>query len=205
MPRRIVDLYCGAGTFSIFFASRGSQVVGIEENASAVREARADAELNAVGDRATFYAGRVESVLGSSAVREALASAGIVFLDPPRKGSDEMTLSAVADAGVKNVWYLSCNPATGSRATSRTCARAATRWASVQPFDMFPHTGHIEVLATLYHDREAKLDLPAPSSAPRNGMPELTSLLAGRREILGRHPGVSRTSVDGSVGSGPRV
>jgi 23S rRNA (uracil1939-C5)-methyltransferase len=162
-PRRIVDLYCGAGTFSIFFASRGAQVVGIEENAAAVREARANAELNAVADRATFYAGRVESVLGSSVVREALTGAGIVFLDPPRKGSDEMTLRAVADAGVKNIWYLSCNPAT----LARDVAYLRTRGYSlgvVQPFDMFPHTGHIEVLATLYHDREEKLDLPLPAA-----------------------------------------
>ncbi len=145
---RIVDLYCGAGTFAIYFASRGASVVGIEENASAVTEARGNARLNKVEDRVRFVQGRVEGALANEEGRKALREAEIVFLDPPRKGSDEATLAALADAKVPAIWYLSCNPATLAR-DLRYLAGRGYGIGSVQPFDMFPQTGHVETLVTL--------------------------------------------------------
>jgi 23S rRNA (uracil1939-C5)-methyltransferase len=145
---RIVDLYCGAGTFAIYFASRGASVVGIEENASAVTEARGNARLNKVEDRVRFVQGRVEGALANEDGRTALREAEIVFLDPPRKGSDEATLAALSDAKVPLIWYLSCNPATLAR-DLRYLAGHGYNIGSVQPFDMFPQTGHVETLVTL--------------------------------------------------------
>jgi 23S rRNA (uracil1939-C5)-methyltransferase len=145
---KIVDLYCGAGTFAIYFASRGADVVGVEENASAVAEARQNARLNKVEERVRFVKARVEGELGNPAGREALRAADIVFLDPPRKGSDEATLTALADAGVGQIWYLSCNPATLAR-DLRFLAGRGYAVGLVQPFDMFPQTGHVETLVTL--------------------------------------------------------
>lgn len=144
----IVDLYCGAGTFAIYFASRGASVVGIEENASAVTEARGNARLNKVEDRVRFVQGRVEGALGNEEGRKALREAEIVFLDPPRKGSDEATLQAISDAKVPVIWYLSCNPATLARDLRYLAARGYAI-GLVQPFDMFPQTGHVETLVTL--------------------------------------------------------
>ena len=63
--RSIVDLYCGAGTFSLFFAKHGARVVGIEENPQAVREARANAKMNGLEGKAVFLAGRVDATLRS--------------------------------------------------------------------------------------------------------------------------------------------
>ncbi len=146
---KIVDLYCGAGTFAIYFASRGADVVGVEENASAVAEARQNARLNKVDERVRFVKARVEGELGNPAGREALRAADIVFLDPPRKGSDEATLSALADAGVAKIWYLSCNPATLAR-DLRYLAGCGYAVDVVQPFDMFPQTGHVETLVALH-------------------------------------------------------
>ena len=145
---RIVDLYCGAGTFAIYFASRGASVVGIEENGSAVTEARGNARLNKVDERVRFVQGRVEGALANEDGRKALREAEIVFLDPPRKGSDEATLAALADANVPAIWYLSCNPATLAR-DLRYLAGRGYRIGTVQPFDMFPQTGHVETLVTL--------------------------------------------------------
>lgn len=145
---RIVDLYCGAGTFAIYFASRGATVVGIEENGSAVAEARGNARLNRVEERVRFVQGRVEGALADPDGRTALREAEIVFLDPPRKGSDEATLAALADARVPAIWYLSCNPATLAR-DLRYLAGRGYRIGLVQPFDMFPQTGHVETLVTL--------------------------------------------------------
>ena len=145
---RIVDLYCGAGTFAIYFASRGASVVGIEENAAAVTEARGNARLNKVDDRVRFVQGRVEGALANEEGRKALREAEIVFLDPPRKGSDEATLAALADARVPAIWYLSCNPATLAR-DLRYLAGREYAIGFVQPFDMVPQTGHVETLVTL--------------------------------------------------------
>jgi len=147
--KRFIDLYCGAGTFALFFAKHGARVVGIEENPNAVREAKANAALNGVGELTAFVNGRVEATLHSKNGIEALANADIVFLDPPRKGSDDGTLDALVRARVPHVWYLSCNPATLARDLAHLI-RGGFELDAVQPFDMFPQTGHIEALATLH-------------------------------------------------------
>jgi 23S rRNA (uracil1939-C5)-methyltransferase len=128
----IIDLYCGAGTFALFFARHGAKVVGIEENP-------------------TFLNARVEAMLRSPVGLKALAETRVVFLDPPRKGSDEGTLAALVRARVPHVWYLSCNPATLARDLAQLIA-GGYKLGAVQPFDMFPQTGHIEALATLHRE-----------------------------------------------------
>jgi 23S rRNA (uracil1939-C5)-methyltransferase len=164
--RTVVDLYCGAGTFAIFFASRGARVVGIEENPAAVREARENAALNKVEDRVRFVEGRVEGAVANKDGKQALQDAHIVFLDPPRKGSDEPTLDAIATAGVPNVWYLSCNPATLAR-DLHYLAKRGYSLGVVQPFDMFPQTGHVETLVTLHKSGvEPEVTLPEREATP---------------------------------------
>ncbi len=161
---RIIDLYCGAGTFALYFAKRGARVVGIEENPHAVREAKVNAALNGVEERTAFINGRVDATLRSKIGAEALASADVVFLDPPRKGSDEATLAALVRARVAHVWYLSCNPATLARDLAQLVA-GGYRLGTVQPFDMFPQTGHIEALASLHRADLAPLDFPTLSQS----------------------------------------
>jgi len=153
----IIDLYCGAGTFALYFAKNGARVVGIEENPNAVREAKVNAGLNGVEAQTTFLGGRVEAMLRGEAGAQALAAANVVFLDPPRKGSDEATLAAIVRARVPHVWYLSCNPATLARDLAQLVA-GGYRLGAVQPFDMFPQTGHIEALAALHRADVAALD-----------------------------------------------
>jgi 23S rRNA (uracil1939-C5)-methyltransferase len=164
-PRRIVDLYCGAGTFTIFFAARGAQVVGIEENPAAIREATLNADLNGVRARTRFLTGRVEGTVLESAGKTALREAEMVFLDPPRRGSDEATLGAIVGAGVDNIWYLSCNPATLARDLAYLGARGYALGV-VQPFDMFPQTGHVETLVTLTRVGTPKVELPHADPTP---------------------------------------
>ncbi len=147
-PRRIVDLYCGVGTFSLLFAAHGWRVHGIEENVQAIAEAAANARRNGLGELVRFTTGRVERLVGMPAVRNALRKTDVLFLDPPRKGCDETTLGAVAGAGVPVLWYLSCDPATLAR-DSKFLVAKGYRLGSIQPFDMFPQTGHVETLARL--------------------------------------------------------
>ncbi|HTX57819.1 MAG TPA: 23S rRNA (uracil(1939)-C(5))-methyltransferase RlmD [Candidatus Acidoferrales bacterium] len=153
-PRRIVDLYCGAGTFALFFARYGCQVYGIEENPQAIAEAEGNAALNNLENWVRFRSGRVEDVVRTAEAREAMREADIIFLDPPRKGSDEQTLDAIAQAEAPYIWYLSCDPATLAR-DLKFLAANGYRLGIVQPFDMFPQTGHVETLVTLYRESEA--------------------------------------------------
>ena len=155
VPRKIVDLYCGAGTFSLYFAKLGSDVLGVEENPQAIEEAQENASLNELQGSVKLVCGRVEDEVRRGEVHEKLREAQIVFLDPPRKGSDEVTLGAVADSGVPNIWYLSCDPATLARDLKFLAAKGY-RLGVVQPFDMFPQTGHIETLVTLYRETAAQ-------------------------------------------------
>ena len=153
-PAKVVDLYCGAGTFALHFAQRGSSVVGIEEDARAVAEAVANARLNGLEQAVRFQTGRVEEVAGT----QALAEADAVFLDPPRKGCDEAVLAAIARVRVPQLWYLSCDAATLARDLKFLVANGY-RFRTVQPFDMFPQTGHVETLVLLeYADFASRLN-----------------------------------------------
>ena len=171
-PRRVVDLYCGAGTFSIFFARLGCTVFGVEESPHAIEEARANARLNGVDGTTEFAVGRVEDTLHEPRIGLALQGAQIVFLDPPRKGVEPAALAALAAARVPNIWYLSCNPATLARDVGLLHVEGY-EVGIVQPFDMFPQTGHVEVLCTLWRkdsaakaDEEMRLAASAPVASP---------------------------------------
>ena len=177
-PRKMVDLYCGAGTFSLFFAKRGCTVLGLEENPQAIVEAGYNAQLNDVSSLVSFRVGRVDELLAQEEIRTQLSESEIVFLDPPRKGSDEPTLRAISELKVPNIWYLSCDPATLAR-DLRFLASNGYAIGVVQPFDMFPQTGHVETLVTLYHRGDAMAkeianafaDVPVPQW-PHNEFPQ---------------------------------
>ncbi len=147
-PLRMLDLYCGAGTFALFFAKHGATVLGIEESAQAVAEARENAELNGLQTRVRFRHGSAADVLARPDVAAEIAGADAIFLDPPRKGCDERVLARIAERRARAVWYLSCDPATLARDLKFLGAKGY-RIEEVQPFDMFPQTGHVESLALL--------------------------------------------------------
>lgn len=147
-PLRILDLYCGAGAFALYFAKRGSTVLGIEENPLAVAEARENAAINGLGAKARFQKATVQHALSHPAMAKEIAGTEAVFLDPPRKGCEERALAAIAARKIPAIWYLSCDPATLARDLKFLAAKGY-RPGEVQPFDMFPQTGHVETLALL--------------------------------------------------------
>jgi 23S rRNA (uracil1939-C5)-methyltransferase len=151
----VVDLYCGMGTFSLLFAIDGAQVLGVEENPHAVTEAVANAKLNGLERHCHFKADRVEDFASSERGRTSLSTAELVFLDPPRKGSDEITLRAIARARPPRIGYLSCDPATLAR-DLKLLVSNGYRLGRVLPFDMFPQTGHVESLAFLQSEDGGK-------------------------------------------------
>lgn len=150
----LVDLYCGAGTFALYFAKHGWHVFGLEENPHAIAEAVANAKLNALQERARFEAGQVEAITEGSRAANAMLQADALFVDPPRKGCEPAALERIAGARVRRIFYLSCDSATLARDLKFLLSKGY-RLGVVQPFDMFPQTGHIETLVELEYSELA--------------------------------------------------
>jgi 23S rRNA (uracil1939-C5)-methyltransferase len=136
----VVDGYCGVGTISLFIAEDCKRVIGIEQVAPAIEDAKANATANGVKN-AEFICGNVEDVLPRLFSREGGVDA--IVLDPPRKGCEEAALEAIAKSTAKRVVYVSCNPATLARDCKYLAAHGFTL-SAVRPVDMFPQTCHVE-------------------------------------------------------------
>lgn len=139
---RVIELYSGAGNFSLPLARRAHVLIGVEQNGKAVFAARANAERagvkNAQFRRATVQAG----------VRELLKQGlqgDIVVLDPPRTGAVEV-IDDLPRFGAQTIVYVSCDPTTLAR-DLRRLLQYGYRLQAVQPLDMFPQTYHVETIA----------------------------------------------------------
>ncbi len=142
----VIDAYCGTGTIGLVAASRGaSSVVGVDTVESSIRDARENARHNGI-ENATFHAADASSFMRDLAAEG--RSADVVFMDPPRAGSTEEFLDALAVLSPRRVVYISCNPVTQMR-DLRYLAVKGYRVDKVQGVDMFPHTDHVEVIALL--------------------------------------------------------
>jgi 23S rRNA (uracil1939-C5)-methyltransferase len=138
---RVVDAYGGVGGIALTLARAAGEVIGIEEHAAATADARASAALNGAAN-ARFVTGDVAERL-----RE-IDRADVVVLNPPRKGCSPAALAEVARLRPRAVAYLSCDPDTLARDLAALVERGH-RVRSVTPFDMMPHTPHVEALALL--------------------------------------------------------
>lgn len=142
--RYLVDAYCGSGLFALSLAKHFEQVLGVEVSESSADWARANAAANGIS-HARFLAASAEAIFGEVTFP---AEDTVVVIDPPRKGCDEVFLRQLFDFGPKRVVYVSCNPATHVRDLTSFTA-AGYRISSVQPFDLFPQTKHLECVTTL--------------------------------------------------------
>ena len=136
-----VDVYCGAGGISLALARAGAETLGIETHAGAVADATASAALDGA-TTARFVAGDAARAL------HAVPRADLVVLNPPRKGCAEAVLAEVVRLGPRAVAYLSCDADTLARDLAWLAPRGY-RAREVTPFDMLPHTPHVEALALI--------------------------------------------------------
>lgn len=138
----LLDVFCGAGLFSLCLGKSVSRVIGIENVTEAVELARLNADLNQVS-QAEFILGSAEEVIRD------ISRADGVILDPPRKGCDPALLDALIKLTPKRIVYVSCNSATLARDLKHL---SASRYQidTIQPLDMFPQTSHVEVVAKLH-------------------------------------------------------
>ena len=141
----VFDLYCGIGTISIFMAKSAKKIYGVEIVKQAVEMARDNAKINKI-DNVDFIAGDTEKIL-TELIKKRNIVPNIVVIDPPRKGLDETTLGNILDSKPRKVVYISCNPASLVRDLTKLEDKYEVQ--SIQPFDMFPFTKHVEVCALL--------------------------------------------------------
>lgn len=138
----LIDAYCGAGLFAHALRDRFEQVIGIDENAYAIDQARRRA-----GPGESYIAGDVSAQLGELLALRPPAQTTVI-LDPPAIGVTPRVVDLLCGSRASRLLYVSCNPATLARDLAVLC-RGSFRLESVTPLDMFPQTAEIEVLAVL--------------------------------------------------------
>ena len=145
----VLDLYCGAGTLTLLFARAARQAIGVESEPAAVTAARANATRNGV-ENARFVEGEARRVLREWArgERREPVRPEVVVVDPPRAGLHPRVVARISELTPGVVVYVSCNPATLAR-DLKDFAAGGYRLETVTPYDMFPHTPHIECVARL--------------------------------------------------------
>ena len=144
----LLDLYCGMGTIGLSMADHCRELVGVEIVPEAIESAKANAARmgEAVAAKSRFFcadAGQAATQLAAEGLHP-----DIVMLDPPRKGCDEATLSAVVRMAPRRVVYVSCNPATAAR-DAAWLEKNGYHAEKVQPVDLFPRTKHVECVIAL--------------------------------------------------------
>lgn len=140
----VYDLYSGIGTISLFASKYANKVIGIEIVKDAVRDAIENAKLNKI-ENVKFFAGNVEKILPEIIKKEKRAD--VIFVDPPRSGLDKNTINTLLKVKAKKIVYISCNPET--LVENLKDLKVEYDIIKVQPVDMFPMTGHCEVVTSL--------------------------------------------------------
>ena len=157
----LLDLYCGMGTIGLSMVDHCRELVGVEIVPEAIESAKANAARmgDAIATKSRFFCADA----GAAATR--LAAEGlrpdVIVLDPPRKGCDEATLSAVVKMNPQRVVYVSCNPATAAR-DAKWLETQGYCTEKVQPVDLFPRTKHCEavlLLTKLHVERHIEVDV----------------------------------------------
>ena len=144
----LLDLYCGMGTIGLSMANHCRELIGVEIIPEAIDSAKANAARmgDAVAAKSRFFcadAGEAAARLAAEGLRP-----DVIMLDPPRKGCDETTLSAVVQMSPRRVVYVSCNPSTAAR-DAAWLGQHGYRAEKVQPVDLFPRTKHVECVIAL--------------------------------------------------------
>ncbi len=142
---RVLDCYCGIGTIGLIASKYCSEVLGVESNAAAIKDAKKNAKINGVKNAGFVCSdtGRLLEELCEQGER-----ADVVMLDPARAGCDRKTLTSILKMSPDRIVYISCNPETQERDV-KELVKGGYKVKKVQPVDMFPFTSHVENICLL--------------------------------------------------------
>lgn len=140
--KRLLDLYCGSATSSI--AINGDNIVGVDINKNAIKDANKNAELNNLKSY-KFIAKNAKYITDSFIKKEKIDA---IVVDPPRAGLDKNLIKQIANVGIKELVYISCNPQTLARDINRFMNQGF-KLEKIKAVDMFPQTMHVETVVLL--------------------------------------------------------
>ena len=143
----LVDAYCGAGLFGLCLARRFQKVMGVEVNEAGAKWATSNVALNNF-ENVSILQADAEAIFGKI---DTPPSETAVVIDPPRKGCTPEFLGQLVAYGPQRIVYVSCDPATQVR-DYKILREAGYSLAEVQPFDLFPHTRHVECVMVLVRE-----------------------------------------------------
>ncbi len=143
----LVDAYCGSGLFSLTLAASFEQVAGVEVSETSCEWARKNAAANSITN-AVFLTASAEAIFDR--INFPAADTAVV-IDPPRKGCTPEFIDQLVKFGPSRVVYVSCDPATQVR-DLKQLTEGGYQLQDVQPFDLFPHTRHLECVMTLVRE-----------------------------------------------------
>lgn len=141
----VIDAYCGIGTIGMVAAKHAGNVIGVEVNPDAVKDAISNARLNGMNNIRFYKADAGEFMV---AMAEENEKCDVVFMDPPRAGSDENFLKSLCTLAPDRVVYISCNPETLGR-NLKYLSSHGYKVKKIQPVDMFPMTNHVETVVLM--------------------------------------------------------
>ncbi len=136
-----MDLYCGAGTFTVPLAQRCDFVSAVESYGPAVRDLRRNLEDNRLDN--------VDAIGGDAGREFPDTDADIIVVDPPRAGLAPEVVEQLSDQPARAIAYVSCDPATLARDLARFVEAGVFSPVSVTPVDLFPQTFHVETVTIL--------------------------------------------------------
>ena len=142
---RVIDAYCGIGTIGIVASKKAGEVIGCEVNPDAIRDAKVNAKINDIKNIQFICADAGEFMLS---LKEQGERCDVLFMDPPRAGSDKKFLSSAVALMPEKIVYISCNPETQQRDLTYL-TRNGYKVKKIQPVDMFPYTNHVETVCLL--------------------------------------------------------
>ncbi len=148
----VLDAYCGIGTIGLIASKDAKEVIGVEQNRAAVRDAKINAKINEVSN-ITFYEKEPDAFLMQ--LTEQNAKIDVVFMNPPRAGSSEAFLDALTKLHPQKVIYISGNPETLSR-DLRYLTKKGFKMTKGVGVDVYPWTGRVETVCLLSKLHEAK-------------------------------------------------
>ena len=164
----VIDAYCGIGTIGIVASRKAGKVIGVELNSEAVSDARVNASINNIKN-VTF----VNADAGDFLVEYAKnAKADVVIMDPPRSGSTPEFLNSLLKIKPDRIVYISCGPDTQAR-DIKVLVKGGYKVMACQPFDLFPHTEHVETVVKLSLKKDTpKIEVTMEPDEESNYTPE---------------------------------
>lgn len=142
---KVIDAYCGIGTIGIVASKNAGEVIGCELNPDAIKDAKINAKINGIENIKFICADAGEFMLG---MKEQDEKCDVLFMDPPRAGSDKRFLSCAVALSPEKIVYISCNPETQQR-DLYYLIKNGYKVKKIQPVDMFPYTAHVETVVLL--------------------------------------------------------